>query len=292
MDVDYDKSYIIKSDITVQTLLYCGNYEDYGYEELKTKPVDMEKFFKCKVEDNLVELIDVRIVPVHLYIFHECNFITAEKDTLLHLNIIKNVHYFCKKFNFKTPQILSSAPQSCKKHTCKECNYKTSKKQDLMQYLTSPGDHEYKCKECDFKSLWKQYLKKHFKILIRDKYKSWECNYETVKKNLLKVDIRFHTDDDYKYNKCDYKTSWKHLKIHTGDEYKCKECDYKSPWKQHLKEHVKIDNGDEHKCDFEAQWKTNLQQHVKFILVMNIRMNLSVCNVIIKHHGNSVFRNI
>ncbi|KAF5306086.1 hypothetical protein FQA39_LY09064 [Lamprigera yunnana] len=99
MDVDYNETYLIKSDITVQeTFSYCGNYEDYGNEELKTEPVDVEKYFKCEEEENIVELIDVHAVPIQEYICNECSFITTEKEYLVqHLNIIKNCLLFLQR---------------------------------------------------------------------------------------------------------------------------------------------------------------------------------------------------
>ncbi|KAF5269473.1 hypothetical protein FQA39_LY08662 [Lamprigera yunnana] len=298
MDVDYNESYFIKSELNVQeTFSYCGSYEDYGSQELKTELVNVEKYIN--EEDNLVELTDVRAV-LDEYICNECNFTTTEKDSLIqHLNVIKNVQHFCKDCNFKTlfgclikerfrihkrvdcrhitkksnfkkPGIFYLSPQGDIKCSCKEYDSNILPKGGLKENVKIHTD-EYKCKRCNYKTPLIQNLKKHMKIHTGYKYKCSECDYKTVRKDTLKRHMKIHTGYKYKCSECDYKTVRKdnlkaHLKIHTGDEYKCKECDYKTQWKQSLKAHLKIHTGDQYKCkecNYKTRWEPSLKIHLK-----------------------------
>ncbi|KAF5279049.1 hypothetical protein FQA39_LY05727 [Lamprigera yunnana] len=100
MDVDYNESLQIKSEVIVEEHF---SFEDYGNGELKMEPIEFEESLKCEEEAHLIEHSDIHDVPIHQYMCNECHFITTKKDSLTeHLKVTKNIQYSCKECKFKT----------------------------------------------------------------------------------------------------------------------------------------------------------------------------------------------
>ncbi|KAF5273843.1 hypothetical protein FQA39_LY00958 [Lamprigera yunnana] len=288
MDVDYNESYPIKSEVIVkETFSYCEKYEEYWKEELKTEPIDFEASVKWEEEDKPVKHTDIHGSSIHRYICNECNFITTEKNSLVeHLKISKNVQYFCKVCNFKTPlECLIKVHLRFHNtgdggYTTKKCSFNAP--QILPAQLKSPKSNEYICKVCDYETSREHNFKIHMTVHTGDEYKCNDCAYKTVRKYMLEVHkkihagnlerhMKIHTGNEYKCKECDYKTVGKgrlktHMKIHTGNEYKCHDCDYKTVMKYMLQIHEKIHTGNEYKCyecDFKTVMNSSLKRHMK-----------------------------
>ncbi|KAF5279005.1 hypothetical protein FQA39_LY05683 [Lamprigera yunnana] len=177
MNVDYDESYPIKSEvIVIVTFSKYGQYEDFGNQELKMEPLHCKESFKCEIEVNPVEHTDTHVAPINQYICNKCNFITTEEDSLIeHLKITKNVEYFCEVCNFKT-----LFECSVKEHSM--IHNKTLRISPLLSQLDilKTGD-KYIYKECDYETSRRQKLKTHVQIRTDKEYKCNECNYKTGK---------------------------------------------------------------------------------------------------------------
>ncbi|GBP77949.1 Zinc finger protein 513 [Eumeta japonica] len=122
-----------------------------------------------------------------------------------------------------------------KKYECEHCEYKTSRKSNLISHIRKHlGSKRSKCEQCVYSTFRAGDLKRHMRTHTGENtYKCDQCKYSASKISSLKVHMRSHTSEKrYKCKLCEYSTLLpqtlkRHMCTHTGEKpYKCEQCEY------------------------------------------------------------------
>ncbi|XP_052745767.1 oocyte zinc finger protein XlCOF6 isoform X2 [Bicyclus anynana] len=123
----------------------------------------------------------------------------------------------------KNPRVKTHT--GAKPYSCEMCNYKCTKKSNLLQHMkTHTGAKPFSCEICNYKCARKHHLLDHMKTHTGEKPFCCEiCNYKSARKH--------HLLD--------------HMKTHTGEKpFCCEICNYKCAHKSDLKKHKRTHTGE------------------------------------------------
>ena len=150
-------------------------------------------------------------------------------------------------FSCSSKKAQSSQPVHSQ-YECKECDYKTAKKELMRQHkLAKHARTVNKCSACSYTHYFKGKVRQHFnQVHLNIKTSRRKSCYITDCKNAEK-----ELCEEMSHNRID-----------------CEQCDYYSLTKKSMKNHIKVKHEglvfDCHQCDFVATTKEALGTHTSF----------------------------
>eukprot|EP00035_Acanthoeca_spectabilis_P018210 m.384719 g.384719 ORF g.384719 m.384719 type:complete len:196 (+) comp16735_c1_seq29:104-691(+) len=110
------------------------------------------------------------------------------------------------------------------KSACTECNYKTTRKNNLKVHLrTHTGEKPFACTDCEYKAARNSRLTAHLRI------HTFACTDRSVRKSVLTAHLRTHSGEYFVCAECDYTTTHKesftrHLRTHSPQASRSGQC--------------------------------------------------------------------
>ena len=166
-------------------------------------------------------------------------------------------------------------------YSCKDCNYRGSRKTSLTRHMALKHQivRAWPCNVCSYTTVTKDEIEKHqkfvhFNKLNRKQYSCEDCDYTNHRSNNLRNHINAkHIGIYFSCHLCDFKGSQKgHVKkhmesFHEQKKWPCDQCFYKATEKGSLKihkdaVHLKVKYSCD-QCDHKAAGKGLLRQHME-----------------------------
>jgi len=178
---------------------------------------------------------------------------------------------------------LSKNDEGIIKHGCKQCNFSSTKKSNLVLHVESVHEGiKYSCQQCDYKATRKTYLAQHVKNIHEglQNFPCQHCDYSFTKKGYLSMHVSSVHGiiiKNFLCQQCDFSTSKKtyltqHVKsVHEGlENFPCQHCEYRATQKGNLVQHMdsvhknqnEISNPDKTKCKGCGKYFSKFLRHV------------------------------
>ena len=176
-----------------------------------------------------------------------CSHQTKRKDSLKSHILKKHINPKIRKY----AEFLIHDGET-DKYICPKCSFSTPSYSVFAGHIITHSEvKRFACKNCDYKSHKKQQLKSHilFKHSVDKPYKCGQCSYQCVKKRAFTIHYLSKHDNSkkdkpYKCSECSYSTFLKttlkqHSVVHSSERpFSCSLCNSSYKRKCELKHHV------------------------------------------------------